>query len=78
MGAERDHNQMVMRTRVALLSPIILALMAMIMSIGGVDGFMVERDILESTMNWRHEMMGSSIKNSNVEVTISQNAVEAL
>jgi hypothetical protein len=56
---------------VALLSPIILALMAMIMLISGVDGFVVERDILASTM--RREMMGSSIKNSNVEVTISRN-----
>jgi hypothetical protein len=43
--------------------------MAMIMSIGGVD---------VSTMNRRREMMGSSIKNSNVEVTISQNPDEAL
>jgi hypothetical protein len=33
-------------TRVALMSLIILALIAMIMSIGGVDGFEVERDIL--------------------------------
>jgi hypothetical protein len=64
--------------RVALMSPIILALMVMIMSIGGVDGFVVESDILASTMNWRREMMGSSIKNSNVEVTISQNPVEVL
>jgi hypothetical protein len=45
--------------------------MAMIMLISGVDGFVVERDILASTM--RREMMGSSIKNSNVEVTISRN-----
>jgi hypothetical protein len=52
--------------------------MAMIMLIGGVDGFVVERDILASMMNRMREMMGSSIKNSNVEVTISQNPVEAL
>jgi hypothetical protein len=78
VGAERGRTQMFVGTRVTLMSPIILALMAMIMSIGGVDGFMVERDILESTMNWRREMMGSSIKNSNVEVAISQNPVEAL
>jgi hypothetical protein len=63
---------------VALLTHIILALATMIMLIGGVDGFVVERDILASTMNRRREMMGSSIKNSNVEVTISQNPVEAL
>ncbi len=78
VGAERGRTRMFVRTRLALMSPIILALMAMIMSIGGVDGFVVECDILASTMNWRREMMGSSIKNSNVEVTISQNLVEAL
>jgi hypothetical protein len=78
VGAECGRTRMFVRTRVALMSPIILALMAMIMSIGSVDGFVVERDILASMMNWRCEMMGSSIKNSNVEVTISQNPVEAL
>jgi hypothetical protein len=63
---------MFVKTRVALLSRIIFALMAMIMSIGGVDGLVVEHDILVSTMNGRREMMGSSIKNSHVQVTISR------
>jgi hypothetical protein len=78
MGAERDRTRMFVRTRVALLTHIILALANMIMSFGGVDGFVVERDILVSTMNRRRVMMGSSIENSNVEVTISQNPVEVL
>jgi hypothetical protein len=69
---------MIVRTRVALLTQIILALATMIMSTSGANGFVVERDILASTMNRRREMMGSSIKNSNVEVTISQNPMEAL
>jgi hypothetical protein len=51
----------------------------MIMSTGGVDGFVVECDILALTMNRWLEMMGSSsIKNINVEVTICQNSVEVL
>jgi hypothetical protein len=69
VGARHGRTRMFVGTRVALRSPIILTLMAMIMSIGGVD---------VSTMNRRREMMGSSIKNSNVEVTISQNPDEAL
>jgi hypothetical protein len=67
MGAECGCTRMFVGTRVALMSPIILALMAMIMSIGVVEGFVVECDILAPTMNRRREMMGSSIKNSNVE-----------
>jgi hypothetical protein len=78
MGAERGHTRMIVRTRVALLTQIILALATMIMSTAGANGFVVERDILASRINRRREMMGSSIKNSNVEVTISQNPVEAL
>jgi hypothetical protein len=46
VGAEYGRTQMFVGTRVALMSLIILALIAMIMSIGGVDGFEVERDIL--------------------------------
>jgi hypothetical protein len=71
MGAESGRTRMFARMRVALLSQFILAL-AMIMSIGHANGFVVERDILTSTMNRRREiMMGSSIKNSH-DVTISQ------
>jgi hypothetical protein len=39
MGGECGHTRMFVGMRVTLMSPIILALMAMIMSIGGVDGF---------------------------------------
>jgi hypothetical protein len=42
--------------------------------------FLVSEDthVFLGAQMWRCEMMGSSIKNSHVEVTISQNPIEAL